>query len=533
MGRSANNRSPLFSLLLLAGSILLLCAGWWAAAKVLGASLLVIGLFIACAFLAAASYRQHTLLRERSAELRDQTLALHAAINNITQALLMFDSEGRLVLCNDRYRHMYGLSAERVLPGASLRSLLAYRKQLGNFPDDPEQYCRDILADLATGKTSSKTWELGDGRVVSIVNQPLPGGGWVSTHQDITELHRAQKDAQQSHDRLAAVIDAMPAGLIFYDDRDRLVLSNQYYTHMHAATADVRVKGARFEAILRAAVAREITDETKVDAEGWIAARLAAHAAPYDLSEHRYKDGRWLRVQTLRTADGGSIGIHIDITELKRREQELNVQNMRFEAALQNMSQGLAMFDRDRKLVICNERFAQLYDLPPELVTPGTGVEDILSYRVASGNICPERADFVQSRMEHVLKGESSDSIVELTDGRLVAVGHRPMADGGWVSTHEDVTERRRSEDRIAHLARHDTLTGLPNRMLFREYMERALTRVRRGEMLALHCIDLDQFKGINDALGHVAGDALLMQVAARIRRLRAGDGSDCALRRR
>ena len=93
------------------------------------------------------------------------------------------------------------------------------------------------------------------------------------------------------------------------------------------------------------------------------------------------------------------------------------------------------------------------------------------------------------------------------------------MADGGWVSTHEDVTERRRSEDRIAYLARHDTLTGLPNRMLFREFMEGALARVRRGEMLALHCVDLDQFKGINDALGHVAGDALLMQVAARIRR--------------
>jgi diguanylate cyclase (GGDEF)-like protein len=520
MGRSGSDRSPLFRLLLLTAPVVLLCGGGWAAAKLTVDALLPVGaLLVAAAISAVAWFRRHELLRQRIAELREQNLRLHGAVNNITHALLMFDPNGRLALCNDRYREMYALSPEMALPGTSLRSLLAYRKERGNFPGDPEQYYLDILADLSTGKTTSKTWELNDGRVISVVNQPLPGGAWVSTHQDITALHRARRDAQQAHARLTAVIDAMPAGLIFYDDRDRLVLSNKYYTEMHAATADVRVKGAHFADILRAAVSREVPDEAIADGEEWIAARLAAHAAPYELSEHHYKDGRWLRVQTRRTADGGSIGIHIDITELKRREQELNIQNMRFEAALQNMSQGLAMFDCDRKLVICNQHFAQLYGLPPELARPGTEVEEILEYRVASGHIGPDRADFVQSRMEHALKGVSSDSIIELRDGRLIAVGHRPMADGGWVSTHEDVTERRRSEDRIAYLARHDTLTGLPNRMFFREFMEAALARVRRGEMLALHCIDLDQFKGINDALGHVAGDALLMQVAARIRR--------------
>jgi PAS domain S-box-containing protein len=520
MGRSVRDRSPLFRLLLLAALSLPVSVACWAAAKLsLDASLILIGLFSTFAIAAVAWYRQHELLRRRNAELREANLRLQGAVNNITQALLMFDSEGRLVLCNDRYCEMYGLAREKVLPGTSLRNLLVYRKEQGTFPGDPEQYCRDILADLATGKATSKIWELSDGRVISVVNQPLPDGAWVSTHQDITELHSAQKDAQRAHERLTAVIDAMPAGLIFYDEHNRLVLSNKSYTEMHAATADVRVKGARFEDILRAAVAREAPDDAAADAEKWIQARLAAHAAPYDFFEQRFKNDRWLRVQTRKTADGGSIGIHIDVTELKRREQELNIQNMRFEAALQHMSQGLAMFDHDRKLVICNERFTQLYELPPELARPGTAVEEILKYRASSGHIGPERAEFMQSRMEHVLKGESSDSIVELTDGRRIAVGHRPMSDGGWVSTHEDVTERRRAEDRIAHLARHDTLTGLANRMLFREYMEGALARVQRGDLLALHCIDLDQFKGINDALGHIAGDALLMQVAERIRR--------------
>jgi diguanylate cyclase (GGDEF)-like protein len=229
-------------------------------------------------------------------------------------------------------------------------------------------------------------------------------------------------------------------------------------------------------------------------------------------------DGRWLRIQACRTPEGGSIGIHIDITELKHREKELNVQNMRFEAALQNMSHGLAMFDRDQRLVICNERFAQVYALPPELVMPGIRLEEILKYRVASGSLRPPIAmTSLQPGWRMCSKASHPTAFLN-----SAMVGSSPWAsanaDGGWVSTHEDVTERRRSEDQIAHLARHDTLTGLPNRVLFREYMESALARVRRGEILALHCVDLDQFKGINDALGHVAGDALLMQVAARIR---------------
>ena len=385
MGRSVRDRSPLFRLLLLVVFSLPLSVACWAAAKLsLDASLIPIGLFSTFAIAVVAWYRQHELLRRRNAELREANLRLQGAVNNITQALLMFDSEGRLVLCNDRYCEMYGLAREKVLPGTSLRNLLVYRKEQGTFPGDPEQYCRDILADLATGKATSKIWELSDGRVISVVNQPLPDGAWVSTHQDITELHSAQKDAQRAHERLTAVIDAMPAGLIFYDEHNRLVLSNKSYTEMHAATADVRVKGARFEDILRAAVAREAPDDAAADAEKWIQARLAAHAAPYDFFEQRFKNDRWLRVQTRKTADGGSIGIHIDVTELKRREQELNIQNMRFEAALQHMSQGLAMFDRDRKLAICNERFTQLYDLPPEVARPGATVQEILKYRIAS-----------------------------------------------------------------------------------------------------------------------------------------------------
>ena len=387
---------PLLQLALLA-AVITACslAGWASAGRSLdhlqapagGAGLLAA---VAIALLSLAWYRQNRQLRWRKAELRAQNLRLDAAVNNITQALLMFDAQARLILCNDRYREMYGLSEQDACAGTPLRTLLEHRARLGNFHGDPVQYCAEILADVTTGKTTGKTMELSDGRVIALINQPLAGGGWVCTHQDVTEL--------------------------------------------------------------------------------------------------------------------------------KRREHELNVQNMRFVAALENMSHGLAMFDRERRLVICNERFVALYGLPPELSRPGTTLEQILQHRLASGSHVGEGQDFVQSRLAMVARGEPCDSVLRLRNDRFIIVGHRPMPDGGWVLTHEDVTDRRRSEERIAYLARHDTLTGLANRMLFRESMEGALARVMQGEMLALHCIDLDQFKGINDVLGHAVGDTLLKEVAGRIR---------------
>ena len=112
---------------------------------------------------------------------------------------------------------------------------------------------------------------------------------------------------------------------------------------------------------------------------------------------------------------------------------------------------------------------------------------------------------------------EASAFTQELMDGRIVAVSQRPMQDGGWVAVHEDITERRRAEAKIAHLARHDMLTNLPNRVLFREHLENAFERIQPGRGFAVHCLDLDHFKTVNDTLGHPIGDELLKLVAVRL----------------
>jgi diguanylate cyclase (GGDEF)-like protein len=203
---------------------------------------------------------------------------------------------------------------------------------------------------------------------------------------------------------------------------------------------------------------------------------------------------------------------------LAAREQDLIVQNMRFDAAISNMSQGLAMFDHDRKLIVCNTQYAKVYGLPPELMNPGITQQQILEHRVAVGSYPGDDPQkYITDRIMNAATERNTDTVIELRDGRVIAVSHRAMPDGGWVSTHQDVTEKRRTEQRIAHMASHDALTNLPNRTLFRERMEQALARVNRGESVAVLCLDLDRFKEVNDTLGHPAGDELLGAAAERL----------------
>jgi diguanylate cyclase (GGDEF)-like protein len=205
--------------------------------------------------------------------------------------------------------------------------------------------------------------------------------------------------------------------------------------------------------------------------------------------------------------------------ELLDQKSQLEMQNMRFDAALNNMSQALCMFDGQMQLVVCNAQYAQLYQLTPAQVRPGTTLRQILEYRIANGFFAggsPE--DYIRQRLAVAELNQPSVDVRELSDGRTIATHHRPMADGGWVATIEDITEQRRLEARVAHLAHHDALTDLPNRTLLRERLDAALQRRRRDAALAVLCLDLDRFKDINDMLGHPIGDALLQTVANRLR---------------
>jgi diguanylate cyclase (GGDEF)-like protein len=203
---------------------------------------------------------------------------------------------------------------------------------------------------------------------------------------------------------------------------------------------------------------------------------------------------------------------------LKSREEQLEAQNLRFDAAINNMTQALLMFDKDARLVICNNRYLEMYPGAASATLPGATLLECLQARATAGTLGGEPEEIAETVLAGVARGKPFAWLSELPDGRTISIRIHPIADGGWVATNEDVTDRRQAERRIAHMARHDALTDLPNRAYLREFLDDALTRVRPGERLAVLYVDVDEFKGVNDTLGHAIGDELLKAVAERLR---------------
>lgn len=203
---------------------------------------------------------------------------------------------------------------------------------------------------------------------------------------------------------------------------------------------------------------------------------------------------------------------------LRRRDIELNTQNTRFDAALTNMSQALCMGDGEQRVIVCNSRFLALFGVSREVTEANTPIEELfraMEERGAFGISALRRVE--EAQRQWVRERGAGSLTVEDENGRALALSHRPMPDGGWVATYEDVTAQRSAERRIRFLALHDALTSLPNRTLFREALEKALTRQEAGILPALLCLDLDNFKIVNDTMGHPTGDALLTAVADRL----------------
>ena len=281
----------------------------------------------------------HAALQKINRELARHNLRFDTALNNMTHGLCMFDGERRLIVCNTRYAEMYGLTPDLTEPGTSYDDLLAHRLATGIYPKSgAEQYAADMISTVEDRTPKTRLLELVDGRTFSVSFQPMPDGGWVATHEDVTER--------------------------------------------------------------------------------------------------------------------------------KAAERALAEQNRRFDAALNTMAQGLGMFDAEGRLIVCNRRYAELYKLPPELTLPGTSILTVLEHRLAVGTGPRELEPYRDQQLTSAFQGRASHYRLELQDGRTMQISHEPMADGGWVATHRGHHRAIRAEARIAHMARHDALTGLPNRVL-------------------------------------------------------------------
>src|SRR5882757_5555569 len=213
-----------------------------------------------------------------------------------------------------------------------------------------------------------------------------------------------------------------------------------------------------------------------------------------------------------------AIAVGLLLRRHRLSDQRLAAERLQLSVAVNNIPQGLVLYDASARIVICNQPYREMFGLSPDIVKPGCTMQRLIAHRKETGSFDGDVEEFCNAIIQEVSLGKATRQLTQAPGGRAIEIINRPLKGGGWVATIEDITERTRADEKIAHLAHYDALTDLPNRVLFRERLEQAMKAVRPGEQLAVLYIDIDEFKSVNDALGHPVGDELLMGVADRLR---------------
>ena len=374
--------------------------------------------------------------------------------------LALFDKDLRLLACNELYRTLRGHSAEEAVTGVLLTDLVRVvlaRQEMP--PHEIDARIELILERLTPSSIDAIRYVSPSAKALELHRRRLASGTVVETVRElgpsatVTDLNiQFAQMAANARRRMMHALDVMTEGFALFDADEHLVVFNKKYVESRIAISELIVAGASYEALMREELRRGVLKLDGNSVEEHIAKRLAWHKNPDKALEVQFVDGRWMLINETRTSDGSCVQTRSDITQMKHREfdlmrltHELHTRNAMFDATLNNLIQGVAMYDADQRLIVCNRRYLEMYRLSAEVVKPGVLLSDVMKHSASVGNYTEEEARRVLAERPNVSKLKTRMTFKQhLRDGRVIAVMSEPMADGGSIATCLDVTEAER-----------------------------------------------------------------------------------------
>jgi PAS domain-containing protein len=397
-------------------------------------------------------------------ELTEKSELLEATVQHMDQGLFAFDGELNMLYANERAKTMLGVPRGFFEAGQSLEAVVRHGAESGAYGDDDAETITADVMEKVRGDEPFSFEQLCLGGVTALVRcHPRPEGGFIFTFTDITE-------SKQQQDTLTAVTDelrlksvqldsafsSMSQGLVMFDADNRLVVCNPRYLELCDLPATLGRPGTALGDIMRA----DARFNTSLSIDEAIANRTKlVKRRDQFVEQGTMPNGRVVELVHEPLAEGGWLGLFTDITERKGQEialreasDELKLKSQQLEKLFNNMVRGIAMFDADARLVICNELYAEIFQLPEELTRPGTNIYDMCVYCVEQGyEGNPE--NITEERIALAKNPERQDYQMLMADGRVIQSVHEPLDDGASIAMYEDVTERVRAEQQLRDYA--------------------------------------------------------------------------------